>query len=73
MTRNEIKGHTHTPFCVITQRVVVISDVSGQPISPSGVLNPEDGGDRLSRNVSTTTHCVIIQWSAVLSYFAVEA
>ena len=48
-------------------------DVWGQPIGPSGVLNPEDGADRLSQNVGTTTCCVITQWSAVLSYFAVEA
>jgi len=38
-------------------------------------LTPEDGTDRMSRNVGnkfTTTRCVITQKSEVLSYFVEE-
>jgi hypothetical protein len=71
----ETRGAVRTArLCVITQGVVeFLSDVSGQPVGPSGFLNPDDGTDGLSLNVSTSTRCVITQRSAFLSCFTVEA
>jgi len=51
------------PFLSIAQRVVLITDVSGQPIGR--FMSIEDGTDGLFRNVITTTRCVIAQKSAV--------
>ena len=45
-------------------------------VPSSRVKNPEDGTERVSRNVGktiTTTRCVITQKSAVLICFAAEA
>jgi hypothetical protein len=61
-------------FWVITQSVVVISYrcfATTYRARLFGFFTPDDGTDRLSRNVRT--HCVITQKSAVVMYFAAEA